>query len=46
MRSCGLTDDHLAFLAEMPQLQVLEIPGNRITSAGIDHLSISRSCAG
>jgi hypothetical protein len=39
MRSCGLTDDHLAFLAEMPQLQVLEIPGNRITRAGIEHLS-------
>jgi Leucine-rich repeat (LRR) protein len=38
MRSCGLTDEHLAFLAHMTGLEVLEIPGNRITSAGIDHL--------
>jgi Leucine-rich repeat (LRR) protein len=38
LRSCGLTDEHLAFLAEMPQLEILEIPGNRITGAGIDHL--------
>jgi Leucine-rich repeat (LRR) protein len=37
MRSCGLTDEHLAFLAHLTGLEVLEIPGNRITRAGIDH---------
>ena len=38
MRSCGLTDAHLAFLSEMEDLEILEIPGNRVASAGIDHL--------
>ncbi|MCH5378068.1 MAG: hypothetical protein JJ992_29270, partial [Planctomycetes bacterium] len=38
MGSCGLVDEHLAFLSEMEGLEVLEIPGNRITSKGINHL--------
>ncbi|MCO6458104.1 MAG: hypothetical protein J5I93_22600 [Pirellulaceae bacterium] len=38
LRSCGLLDRDLAFLRAMHQLEVLDLSGNRITSAGIDHL--------
>lgn len=38
LASCALTDDDLAFLAEMPNLEVLELPGNPITSTGMDQL--------
>jgi hypothetical protein len=32
--SCGLTDEQLAFVADLTGLQSLRIPGNPITSAG------------
>jgi len=35
---CGLSDEQLAFVADLTGLQSLRIPGNSITSAGIDHL--------
>jgi len=38
LASCALTDGDLAFLSEMSGLEVLELPGNPITSAGMDHL--------
>ncbi|MCL4202222.1 MAG: hypothetical protein KJ000_06990 [Pirellulaceae bacterium] len=38
LRSCGLSDEQLVFVADLTGLQSLDIEGNSITNAGIDHL--------
>jgi hypothetical protein len=38
LRSCGLTDEQLAFVADLPRLEVLQISGNPLTNVGMRHL--------
>lgn len=38
MRSCGLSDEHLAAVGQLRGLEVLVLSGNHITAAGIEHL--------
>ena len=39
IRSAGLQDDQLAFLRRLPRLRTLELAGNRLTGAGMVHLT-------